>query len=76
MFKVIVFIMAISAIVAYQPPRKSVLDHIKYWNRLRKVMYDVFYFCENMSMEYTENFRDVKNTFLQMKYVFLIFAQK
>ena len=46
LFKVMVFIMAISAIVAYQPPRKSVLDHIKYWNRLRKVMYDVYIFVK------------------------------
>ena len=60
-FKVLILVMATTAIVAYQPPRKSVLDHIKYWNRLRKVMYDGYNFCENVSMEYTENFRDVKN---------------
>ena len=42
-FKVLVFILVASAIVAYQPPRKSVLEHIYYWNRLRKVTYDILY---------------------------------
>ena len=41
-FKFIIVIMLTSAIitVAYQPPRKSVLEQINYWNRLRKVMYN------------------------------------
>ena len=42
MFKFIIVVLLMSTIVtvAYQHPRESVLEHINYWNRLRKVIHD------------------------------------
>ena len=42
-FKILTIITVAIAIVAYQPPKKNILDHINYWNRLRKVIY--FFLC-------------------------------